>query len=73
MIAKAFKYAISNGMEPDSVADKVVEAIKTGQFYILTHDDTKELVRKRMEGIINEKNPLAELPAEFMEYFGKMN
>jgi NAD(P)-dependent dehydrogenase (short-subunit alcohol dehydrogenase family) len=42
---------------PDYVADCVFNAISNEQFYILTHPESKEWVRARMEDIVNERNP----------------
>lgn len=48
---------IKGGMPPAEVAEKLFEALREDRFYILTHPETKELVRIRMEDIINERNP----------------
>ncbi len=49
------------GMDPREVAEKVFTAIREEKFYILTHPEEKVRVRRRMEGILEEKNPT--LPA----------
>jgi NAD(P)-dependent dehydrogenase (short-subunit alcohol dehydrogenase family) len=48
---------IDSGMEPDDVARQVVDAVKSRRFYILTHPESVEMVRRRMEAIINGGNP----------------
>ena len=73
MISKAFVHAVESGMKADLIGAIVLQAMKDKLFYILTHDDTLELVKKRFEGIMQNTNPLAELPKEFAEYFGKMS
>ena len=50
-----------HGMDPALVADKALQAIRDDRFYVLTHDGNEELVRRRMETIIEGRNP--ELPA----------
>lgn len=45
------------GIPPAQIADHVVAAIRADQFYILTHAETKEEVRVRMEGILEGRNP----------------
>ena len=42
---------LSAGMDPDQVADLVVRAIRANQFWILTHPDWKQIVRKRAEAL----------------------
>ena len=42
-------------------ADKVFDAIRDEKFYILTHPELKDDIRRRMEDILQERNPT--LPA----------
>ena len=51
----------SEGMDPEEVAERVFEAIREEKFYILTHPDQKSRVQRRMEAILEERNPT--LPA----------
>ncbi|MFH2013219.1 MAG: SDR family NAD(P)-dependent oxidoreductase [Pseudomonadota bacterium] len=44
---------LKEGMSPDEVAELVFKAIKDETFYILTHSWAKDLVKLRMEEIIN--------------------
>ena len=46
------------GMPPAQVADAVFQALRTDQFYILTHPEGKEHIRTRMEDILQERNPI---------------
>jgi hypothetical protein len=39
------------------VADLVFDAIRDEQLYIITHPETKDWIRTRMENIVNERNP----------------
>ncbi len=45
------------GMPPAQVGEIVLEAIREGRFYILTHPQIKERVRVRMEDILNDRAP----------------
>ena len=53
----SFRGFIESGMDPADVACQVVDAVKTRRFYILTHPASVEMVRRRMEAIINGENP----------------
>ncbi len=44
-------------LTPDQVADAVFSAVREEKFYILTHPEFNDAVKKWMEGIIQEKNP----------------
>ena len=48
---------VETGMEPSQVAEAVFEAIREGRFYVLTHEDWKMHVRKRMNDILLGRNP----------------
>jgi NAD(P)-dependent dehydrogenase (short-subunit alcohol dehydrogenase family) len=65
MMADALRQYIETGMAPSKVAAEVVDAIRSRRFYILTHDTSHILVRKRMEAIIEGGDP----PAIAMENF----
>jgi NAD(P)-dependent dehydrogenase (short-subunit alcohol dehydrogenase family) len=65
MMADALRQYIETGMAPSEVAAEVVDAIRARRFYILTHDTSHILVRKRMEAIIEGGDP----PAIAMENF----
>ncbi len=47
------------GMDPAAVADKVLDAVRDGVFYVLPHDDEQWLgpLRQRMEDIVERRNP----------------
>jgi len=51
---------VSGGTEASGIADLVVGAIREERFYVLPHQEWKEQVRTRMEGILNESNPSTE-------------
>ena len=56
------RQAISAGIPAAQVADRVFEAIRDEQFYILTHPELKPLVQLRMEDILLERNPQRPTP-----------
>jgi NAD(P)-dependent dehydrogenase (short-subunit alcohol dehydrogenase family) len=49
---------IAGGMEPDDVAAQVVDAIRAGRFWILTHATTVESARKRWDAIAGGGQPV---------------
>lgn len=53
-----FQEMVASGLSPAEVADMVFKAIRANQFYIITHEDMKPLVKLRMEGILAETNPV---------------
>jgi NAD(P)-dependent dehydrogenase (short-subunit alcohol dehydrogenase family) len=53
--------ALAAGMPPAEVAARVVDAVKTGRFYILTHPEFGPRVRERMEDILEDRTPTAAL------------
>ncbi len=52
-----FKQMIASGMDPSNVAEKVLEAVRNRQLYILTHPEFAPLVSWRAQNIIEQKNP----------------
>jgi NAD(P)-dependent dehydrogenase (short-subunit alcohol dehydrogenase family) len=48
---------VETGMPPSQVAGAVFDAIRDERFYILTHADWKPLVQKRMDDILQGRNP----------------
>lgn len=53
--------ALAAGLPPAEVAAQVVDAVKTGRFYILTHPEFGPRVRERMEDILEGRTPAAAL------------
>jgi NAD(P)-dependent dehydrogenase (short-subunit alcohol dehydrogenase family) len=56
-VIKSFDEAIESGISPDRVADQVFAAIQAEQFYILTHPEYNPMVQRRMEDILQQRNP----------------
>jgi NAD(P)-dependent dehydrogenase (short-subunit alcohol dehydrogenase family) len=48
---------VEGGIEPSTVADAVVEAVKADRFYVLPHDTTLDLARKRWSKIEANQRP----------------
>ena len=48
---------IGEGLHPAQVAEVVFDAIRNEKFYILTHEDYKRFIRKRMEDILDGRSP----------------
>ena len=48
---------ISQGIDPDEVAGRVVDAVRSRQFWIITHDDTDAAVSLRTSSILNRTDP----------------
>jgi NAD(P)-dependent dehydrogenase (short-subunit alcohol dehydrogenase family) len=57
MFGDVLRGFISSGMDPAEVAQQVVAAVKERRFYILTHDASADMVRRRMEAIVTGGDP----------------
>jgi short-subunit dehydrogenase len=49
--------ALQAGILPQQVAEHTFRAIRAEQFYILTHPEYNPMVQKRMEDILQQRNP----------------
>jgi NAD(P)-dependent dehydrogenase (short-subunit alcohol dehydrogenase family) len=49
---------IDSGMDPDDVAQCVVDAIRVGRFWIFTHETTLPAARKRWDAIESDGQPI---------------
>lgn len=56
-VTEMLRQLVEDGLPPSQVADAVFDAVRNEKFYILTHQDWKPLVEKRMEDILRERNP----------------
>jgi NAD(P)-dependent dehydrogenase (short-subunit alcohol dehydrogenase family) len=56
-IFEAMNQAVQGGISPQQVAEYVFDAIRNERFYILTHPESKLLIRKRMQDILEDRNP----------------
>jgi hypothetical protein len=48
---------IAQGMAPEELAERVVEAVESGQFWILTHPEMDFRISDRSERILARRNP----------------
>jgi NAD(P)-dependent dehydrogenase (short-subunit alcohol dehydrogenase family) len=48
---------LAAGMAPEKVAAAVVDAVRNDRFYVLTHPEFHEDIRRRMDDILSERNP----------------
>ncbi|MBW2410689.1 MAG: SDR family NAD(P)-dependent oxidoreductase [Deltaproteobacteria bacterium] len=63
---KAYEIYLERGLDPQIVGQKVLEAIREEQFYIITHD-YNSAIETRMQNILNAKNPEPQPPTpEFL-------
>jgi NAD(P)-dependent dehydrogenase (short-subunit alcohol dehydrogenase family) len=46
------RHLVETGMDPAQVAGHVVDAIRSGRFYVLTHPEMSEGVRQRAEAVL---------------------
>jgi NAD(P)-dependent dehydrogenase (short-subunit alcohol dehydrogenase family) len=58
MIRALIQGLIDGGMDPGDVAAQVVDAIRTGRFWVLTHATTVEAARQRWDAIAADGQPV---------------
>jgi NAD(P)-dependent dehydrogenase (short-subunit alcohol dehydrogenase family) len=58
MIRALIQGLIDGGMDPGDVAAQVVDAIRTGRFWVLTHAATVEAARQRWDAIASDGQPV---------------
>jgi NAD(P)-dependent dehydrogenase (short-subunit alcohol dehydrogenase family) len=54
---EAFRAMLAHGSPPETVADAVVAAVKSGRFYVMPQSETEGRVRARMERILADAQP----------------
>ncbi|MEZ4733825.1 MAG: SDR family NAD(P)-dependent oxidoreductase [Caldilineaceae bacterium] len=55
----AMQEVIQAGLPPAAIAEQVFTAIREERFYILTHPPFQKLIEKRVQGILQGRNPVA--------------
>jgi NAD(P)-dependent dehydrogenase (short-subunit alcohol dehydrogenase family) len=55
--AEMVRNLIEQGVSPESIAEKVFDAIKADEFWILTHPEFDAAIRERAEGMLERRNP----------------
>jgi NAD(P)-dependent dehydrogenase (short-subunit alcohol dehydrogenase family) len=58
----ALRAGVESGIPAGDVADQVVDAVKAGRFWILTHEDMREMPVERMQRAAAQTNPSFGLP-----------
>lgn len=48
---------LTDGMPPEEVGRIVLDGIQSDRFYLLTHEDVKERLKRRIDSILNDENP----------------
>ena len=56
-VNQALRGFLDSGISTEQVADAVVEAVREERLYVLTHPESMEAVRTRMEDILEIRNP----------------
>ena len=69
MMRKIVEGLIANGLDPNAVGDIVVDAIRSERFYVLTHPTWVNMVRHRMENILEGRDPVGVPPADAAGWF----
>jgi NAD(P)-dependent dehydrogenase (short-subunit alcohol dehydrogenase family) len=55
---EGMRQRVEVGMPPEVIAERVWEAVRDGQFWVLTHADVEHLIRDRFEGMLERRNPV---------------
>ena len=59
VLRSAIQSMVDGGIPPAAVADRVIDAVKTNTFYILTHPELTEAVQIRCDDIVQGRPPTA--------------
>ena len=43
----------ASGIAPQDVGRRVIDAVREGEFYIITHDDYRDIIAMRHQGILD--------------------
>ncbi len=54
---KMVESMLASGLDPRSVGELVLDAIRAERFWILTHPQWKSMIRHRMENVLEERDP----------------
>jgi NAD(P)-dependent dehydrogenase (short-subunit alcohol dehydrogenase family) len=61
MVDDLVRSEVAAGMNPDEVAEQVVQAIVEERFWVLTHPRSKKAVERRARGIVENREPVFEV------------
>ena len=53
-----FREAVANGLPPEIVAHRVLDAISEEKLYVITHPELKGAVKRRLNDLLQETNPV---------------
>jgi NAD(P)-dependent dehydrogenase (short-subunit alcohol dehydrogenase family) len=53
----AVQTMVNDGIPAETVAERVIDAVRTGTFYILTHPELNEALRTRFDDILEGRSP----------------
>lgn len=56
-LQEALRQLVAGGIDPVGVAERVVEAVRGDEFYILTHEESRPAVAARMHDILEGRPP----------------
>jgi NADP-dependent 3-hydroxy acid dehydrogenase YdfG len=70
---EALRKMFEEGMSPAEVADHAFKAIREDRFYILTHPDFNETIKKRLDRILSDGVPLPEYTLSNMPVMGVLS
>jgi NAD(P)-dependent dehydrogenase (short-subunit alcohol dehydrogenase family) len=56
-LAVLLRGLLEGGLKPDEVAGHVVDAVRDGRFYILTHPEMAPAIEERMQDILQGRTP----------------
>jgi NAD(P)-dependent dehydrogenase (short-subunit alcohol dehydrogenase family) len=57
---EAARASLAAGLPPARVATLVLDAVRTGRFWVLPHPEWKRYVRVRLEDVLGDRNPSSE-------------
>ena len=69
MMRQIVEQLIANGLDPQAVGDIVVDAIRSERFYVLTHPSWSNMIRHRMENILEGRDPVGVMPPDSASWF----
>jgi len=55
---EGMRQRVEAGTPPELIAERVWEAVRDNQFWILTHPEFEYLIRDRVEGMLQRRNPV---------------
>jgi NAD(P)-dependent dehydrogenase (short-subunit alcohol dehydrogenase family) len=56
-LAQAMPQLVGSGQPPETIAERVLDAIRESRFYVLTHPEMKPAIEHRMRDILEERTP----------------